>query len=86
MSVGGITEKGLFNSNLLLVECERRMIRAAEEVWLVADSSKFGKSALTYLCDLSSVTRLIVDSGLRPEWQEIVTKAGVQLTLIDIEK
>lgn len=64
MSAGGITEKGLFNSNSLLVECERRMIKAAKEVWVVADSSKFGRSALTFLCELSSVTRMIVDSGL----------------------
>ena len=52
MSAGGINEKGLFNSNSLLVECERRMLKAAEEVW-VADSSKFGRSALTFLCELS---------------------------------
>ena len=84
MSAGGITEKGLFNSNSLLVECERRMIKAAEEVWVVADSSKFGRSALTFLCELSSVTRMIVDSGLGDGWRRIVEKAGVELTVIDV--
>ena len=49
ISAGGITEKGLFNSNTLLVECERQMLRAAEEVWVVADSTKFGRSALAIL-------------------------------------
>lgn len=84
MSAGGITEKGLFNSNSLLVECERRMIKAAKEVWVVADSSKFGRSALTFLCDLSSVTRLIVDSGLSNAWRDVVEQAGVKLTVIDV--
>ena len=84
MSAGGITEKGLFNSNSLLVECERRMIKAAEEVWVVADSSKFGRSALSFLCELSSVTRMIVDSGLSQSWRDIITNAGVSLTLIDV--
>ena len=84
MSAGGITEKGLFNSNSLLVECERRMIKAAEEVWVVADSSKFGRSALTFLCELSSVTRIIVDSGLSHSWRDVIQKAGVQLTVIDV--
>ena len=84
MSAGGITEKGLFNSNSLLVECERRMIKAAEEVWVVADSSKFGRSALTFLCELSSVTRMIVDSGLNETWRQLVKKAGVELTVIDV--
>jgi DeoR/GlpR family transcriptional regulator of sugar metabolism len=45
MSVGGITEKGLFNSNALLVETERQMIEAAEEIVVVSDSSKLGHSA-----------------------------------------
>ena len=84
MSAGGITEKGLFNSNSLLVECERRMIKAAEEVWVVADSSKFGRSALTFLCELSSATRMIVDSGLSETWRQVVKKAGVELTVIDV--
>ena len=38
MSVGGITEKGLFNRNALLVETERQMIEAADEVIVVTDS------------------------------------------------
>src|SRR5579871_3897631 len=42
LSVGGITTKGLFNSNLLLVETERQMIRSADEVVVVADHSKIG--------------------------------------------
>ena len=60
------------------------MIKAAEEVWVVADSSKFGRSALTFLCELSSVTRMIVDSGLSQSWRDIITNAGVSLTLIDV--
>lgn len=84
MSAGAINEKGLFNSNSLLVECERRMLKAAEEVWVVADSSKFGRSALTFLCELSSVTRMIVDSGLNESWRDVVRKSGVELTVIDV--
>jgi DeoR/GlpR family transcriptional regulator of sugar metabolism len=83
LSSGGITEKGLFNSNSLLVECERKMIKAAEEVWVVADSSKFGKSALTFLCELSSVTRMIVDAGLSEFWRDVVRKAGVELVIVE---
>ena len=83
LSAGGITEKGLFNSNTLLVDCERQMIDAAEEVWLAADSDKFGKSALAYLCPLSAVTRMFVDSELPPKWRDVVRDAGVSLNLVD---
>ena len=83
MGTGGITEKGLFNSNTLLVECERLMLEAAEEVWVVADSSKFGKSALAHLCELSKVTRMIVDAGLSDSWREIIHGIGIELTIAE---
>ena len=83
MGTGGITEKGLFNSNTLLVQCERMMLEAAEEVWVVADSSKFGKSALAHLCELSKVTRMIVDAGLSDSWREIIRGVGIELTIAE---
>ena len=36
LSVGGITAKGLFNSNLLLAETERQMMSCADEVVYIA--------------------------------------------------
>ena len=81
ISVGGITEAGLFNSNSLLVETERQMMKAAEEVMVVSDSGKLGHSALAHLCPLNAVHRLVVDDGISAEWQDIVGAAGVELTI-----
>ncbi|MCA9267379.1 MAG: DeoR/GlpR transcriptional regulator, partial [Planctomycetales bacterium] len=50
ISVAGISDRGLFNSNLLLVETERAMMESAEEVIVVADSTKFGHQSLARLC------------------------------------
>jgi len=83
MSAGGITEKGLFNSNTLLVECERQMLKAAEGVWVAADSSKFGKLALAHLCPLSAVHRLFTDRDVPERWTDIVQDAGVELTVVE---
>ena len=82
ISVGGITELGLFNSNALLVDTERRMFEAAEEVIVVADSSKLGHSALVHLCPLETVDHLVVDSEITPDWQKVVRDAGVSLTVV----
>ena len=81
VSAGGITSAGLFNSNALLVETERQMIEAAEEVIVVSDSSKLGHSALAELCPLESVDRLMIDEGIRDEWRQIVQRAGIELTV-----
>lgn len=83
MSVGGITEQGLFNSNTLLVEAERQMLEAAEEVVVVTDSSKLGHAALAHLCPLADVDRVIVDSGISPEWKQLLSDAGVEVLLAD---
>lgn len=81
MSTGGLTAEGLYNSNSLLVETERKMLEASEEVVVVADSSKVGHSELVHLCPLSAVDRLVVDDGITPQWQEALTQAGLDLTV-----
>ena len=79
MSVGGISEKGLFNSNLLLVETERAMMRAADEVVVLSDHTKIGQKALTFLCELGAIDTLIVDQGIRPEQRKLIENADVRL-------
>jgi DeoR/GlpR family transcriptional regulator of sugar metabolism len=81
LSVGGLTPKGLFNSNLLLVETERQMMRCAEEVVVVADHTKVGRQALAFLCDFGAIDTLIVDGRLTPEQREIVEQTGARLVL-----
>lgn len=82
MSVGGINEQGLFNSNALLVETERQMMQAAEEIVVVADSGKLGRSALTRLCPLEAVHKLVVDSGISSQWRKTIERAGVELVVV----
>lgn len=82
-STGGVTEKGFFNSNLLLVETERAMMKAADEVIVVADSTKFGHQSLAHTCELSAVDRLIVDDGLDASWQKTLKDAKVELMLAE---
>jgi len=85
ISVGGITEQGLFNSNALLVDTERQMLAAAEKTIVVTDSSKFGHFALAHLCPLDAVDRLFVDSDITAEWQETVRSAGVDLQVVSVK-
>jgi DeoR/GlpR family transcriptional regulator of sugar metabolism len=79
LSVGGITSKGLFNSNLLLVETERQMMRCADEVVVGADHTKIGRQALAFLCELNAIDTLVVDGGLSPTQRELVEKTSMRL-------
>lgn len=79
MGVGGISAAGLFNSNLLLVETERAMMRSADEVVVLADHTKIGQKALTFLCELSAIDTLIVDRDIQPEQRLLIEKAQIRL-------
>ncbi len=81
LSVAGINERGYYNSNVLLVETERAMMHAAEEVIVVADSTKFGHQSLAHLCPLEAVHKLVVDAQIDAAWRERVAAAGVDLLI-----
>jgi len=78
-SIAGITEEGFFNNNVLLVETERTMMAAADEVIVVADSTKLGRRSLTHLCELGDVRHLVTDDGISSEWKNTIESAGVDL-------
>lgn len=86
MSVSGITAAGLFNSNLLLVETQRGIMKCADEVVVVADSSKFGRSALVHLCELAAIDTLVSDGRVPPEYRRLLKAAGVRLVAANGKK
>lgn len=79
LSVASINEEGFFNNDLLLAQTERAMMQAADQVIVVADSSKFGHRSLTHLCKLDAVQCLVVDHEIDPVWCEKMEAAGVQV-------
>jgi len=84
LSVAGVTERGYFNSNLLMVNTQRAMMNIAEEVVILADSTKFGHQSLAHLGELSVIDHCVVDAQLSNEWQERLKAAGVQLHLAEV--
>ena len=81
VGVAGITAEGLYNSNALVVETERLVMDAAEQVFVVADRTKFGRHALSFLCDFSPITQIItVDTDKDIEiTTENITQNDVEL-------
>jgi DeoR/GlpR family transcriptional regulator of sugar metabolism len=86
MSVAGATQRGFYNSNLLLVETEQAMIDSADEVIVVADSSKFGHQSLAHLCELGRVDRLVIDQQLSEPWRRRLRDAGVDVVIAEVDE
>ncbi|QDU90634.1 Glucitol operon repressor [Pirellulimonas nuda] len=86
IGAGGINAQGLHNDNQLIVGTQRAMMRAAEEVIVVADSSKFGRASLASLCPLSQINRLVTDDELDDKWREVLADAGIEVHLASTPK
>jgi DeoR/GlpR family transcriptional regulator of sugar metabolism len=84
LSTAAVSEEGFFNNNRLLVETERAMMRAAGEVIVLADSTKFGHESLGHVCALGAVRHLVVDDRISQEWREKVQAAGVNLLVAEV--
>jgi DeoR/GlpR family transcriptional regulator of sugar metabolism len=87
LSVSGLTERGLFNSNLLLVETERAMMRCADDVVLLADHTKVGRPALAFLCEWSEIDLLVIDRKLEDRKKSMLAQTGARLLIAgDLEE
>ena len=81
LGAGGIVAEGVFNSNLLLVETERKMMACGQDVMIVADHTKFGRLSLAFLCKLEEIGDLVVDPELGETDQAMIEAAGVRIHL-----
>jgi DeoR family transcriptional regulator, fructose operon transcriptional repressor len=81
LGIRGITDAGISDSNSLIVESIRCMIRASHKVVLVADHSKFGRNAMIHVAELSDVDQIITDSGIDSTFERILKDSGVECTV-----
>lgn len=85
LGAGGIVSDGVYNSNSLLVETERAMMRCGQRVIVVADHTKFGRPCLTRLCGLDEINDIVVDPGLSEPDLQFLTAQGVTVHLAQAE-
>ena len=57
------------------------MIRAAREVILLADHTKFGQEAVAQVAPLSAITRLITDNALAASTRLSLTQMGIEVVI-----
>ncbi len=78
---GYTAETGFTLRDLLRAEVSSYIIQKAREVFIVSDSSKFGKKELTNICYPEDISHVATDDGLPSVYREELKKAGVDLIL-----
>ncbi len=75
------TDRGVTNVNLPETEIKRMIIRASQQRFVCADSTKLGQVALAHVCDLVEVDRLITDDRADPELVTALRDTGLEVVL-----
>lgn len=79
MSASAVRGTVCFHQDQRVVRVKRAMMEAADRRILVIDSSKFGKSALHRLADLSEFDAVYVDRSLAANHASLLEEAGISL-------
>jgi DeoR/GlpR family transcriptional regulator of sugar metabolism len=77
MGIRGITKAGISDSNSLIVESLRAMIRAVRKVVIVADHTKFGRDALIRVASLDEIHQVVSDKELPRNFQRMLKAHNV---------
>lgn len=81
MGIGSVSETGFSNNNSLVVGSEQKMIEIANRVIIVADHTKFGRSAMIPVAPLEAAHMVISDSELPSEYVDLLESRGIRVLL-----
>ncbi|MDB5588231.1 MAG: DeoR/GlpR transcriptional regulator [Devosia sp.] len=79
----GIGKNGLMEADPMVVQSELGLIGQADELIVLADSSKFTSHSSLILCGLDRIASVITDGGIRDEDRQMLETAGVRLIVAD---
>ncbi len=82
LGAAAITRHGLLQSDIILVQAERKLLNLADQLIALIDSSKFAASAAHQLCELSRVHALITDDHIDEASAKMVEQYGVKLITV----
>lgn len=85
MGAQGIGPLGLMEADPLLIQAEQKLIGQADELIVLADSSKFKQRSSLVLCALDKIDTVITDEGISDKAASMLEAADVTLIVAPIE-
>ena len=75
----GLGPLGLMEADPLLIQAEQKLIGQADELVVLADSSKFSQRSSLVLCALDRIATVITDEGIPDKAAAMLEAADVNL-------
>ncbi|MGI8599445.1 MAG: DeoR/GlpR family DNA-binding transcription regulator [Chitinophagaceae bacterium] len=83
LGVDGIDlDFGLTTSNMMEAQLNRKMIAAAQQTIVLADSSKFGKRGFGKICGIEEIEHIITDNGISQHMVDTIKSMGIEVTIV----
>lgn len=83
LAASGLDMKnGLTENHIFSAEIKRAMVESANQVILLLDSHKMGKSFFMDLCPLSKVDVLITDTGIPSDYLSFFKEKGIETIIV----
>ena len=79
---GFTSDRGITTQFAAGAEVITAMAARAEETWLLADSSKYGRAGFVSALELTALTGIITDSGIGPEAAHALRTSAPQVRLV----
>lgn len=85
MSAISIGPLGVIEGDPLIARAETKLLRRADKLVVLADSSKFAQRGSLVVCPLSRIHALITDQDAPPEALAMLRDAGVETIVVNAE-
>ena len=82
LAASGMRPDGVYCGTDVEALTKRAMVNIADEVVLLADSSKFGVSAMVRACTLTDLDHLITDDGIPDQLRDELAARRVGVTVV----
>jgi DeoR family ulaG and ulaABCDEF operon transcriptional repressor len=79
VSAAAVTRHGLMQTDIIVVQAERKLMAQADELVALIDSSKFATSAGHVLCELPRIKTLVTDNGVDAASVRMLEREGVEV-------
>ena len=84
MGCRGLGALGLMEGDPMLVQAEQKLIGQADELIVLADSTKFAKRSSLLLCPLARIHTVITDEGISDRDAQMLEAADVRLIVAQV--
>jgi len=76
-------ERGLMTPNRMQADIKRELLKIADNIIVLADSTKINKSALFAFCSFQEITTFITDENIDEPYQLKLEELGIDIVIAD---